>query len=529
MQNQEEFRNIIAFLKDDVADKSKQVLSGKKLIEQLDALKNEKKVYSDVVSQHDDNQYYVNLVQEGGGTLGFALVGFVFALEYCNIRFLRLAGTSAGAINTVLMHYNGKPEDPKSPILFDKIRNKPLMDFVDGHSTVKNIIRNLLKKNGRVEFLVITLLVPFLLIISTLPVLSIFTNSVIPFYLIGLGMIVLTIILLVLLNRNFKRWNFGLNPGISFHQFIKDHIEDGIGTINRPTIMFKNSLHDLSDLINKIILKTNEMEKSKKVNKVNEHEKTKEFFRAFNEETNEEVVTVENKSHLKITKSIEEYFSDYTVITSEIISKNKIEFPKDVDLFWDVDDKINPADFVRASMSIPVFFKPFKKVIPKTSSVTKAWENKMFVLNQEHIPDHAFFVDGGVLSNFPINIFHDSQLLLARVPVFGARLVDSAPQKPLGVFKDILEFVMAIFNTVRHNHDKHFLVKHNFYERHSVANIDVYKTEISWLNFDLKEKEKRELMKTGVESALTFLSKYDWKKYQSERADMILNNLKQHL
>ncbi|MEO5501297.1 MAG: patatin-like phospholipase family protein, partial [Ginsengibacter sp.] len=58
-----------------------------------------------VVSDTTDDQghQYVNLVQKGGGVLGVALVGYTFILEQAGIRFLRLAGTSAGAINTALL------------------------------------------------------------------------------------------------------------------------------------------------------------------------------------------------------------------------------------------------------------------------------------------------------------------------------------------------------------------------------------------------------------------------------------------
>src|ERR1700712_5474542 len=58
-----------------------------------------------IVSDTLDNEghQYVNLVQKGGGVLGVALVGYTYILEEMGIRFIRLAGTSAGAINTSLM------------------------------------------------------------------------------------------------------------------------------------------------------------------------------------------------------------------------------------------------------------------------------------------------------------------------------------------------------------------------------------------------------------------------------------------
>ena len=51
-------------------------------------------------------------------------VGFCFVLEYCGIRFLKLAGTSAGAINTLFMAALGKNKECCStPELFQIVRN----------------------------------------------------------------------------------------------------------------------------------------------------------------------------------------------------------------------------------------------------------------------------------------------------------------------------------------------------------------------------------------------------------------------
>ena len=57
--------------------------------------------YSDI--EDANGNQYVDLVQEGGGVLGVALVGYTYILEKAGIRFMSLAGTSAGAINTMMM------------------------------------------------------------------------------------------------------------------------------------------------------------------------------------------------------------------------------------------------------------------------------------------------------------------------------------------------------------------------------------------------------------------------------------------
>ena len=51
----------------------------------------------------------MNLVQKGGGVLGVALVGYVYILEQAGIRFLKMAGTSAGATLKECTHWLSCP------------------------------------------------------------------------------------------------------------------------------------------------------------------------------------------------------------------------------------------------------------------------------------------------------------------------------------------------------------------------------------------------------------------------------------
>src|SRR6188474_2374182 len=55
------------------------------------------------LSHEDECRQYVDLVQEGGGVHGIALSGFTYMLEKMGISFMKMAGTSAGAINTMLL------------------------------------------------------------------------------------------------------------------------------------------------------------------------------------------------------------------------------------------------------------------------------------------------------------------------------------------------------------------------------------------------------------------------------------------
>ena len=59
-------------------------------------IKKRKKQFSDIID--DNGHQYVDLVMEGGGVLGIALVGYTYVLEQVGIRFLQVGGTSAGDV-----------------------------------------------------------------------------------------------------------------------------------------------------------------------------------------------------------------------------------------------------------------------------------------------------------------------------------------------------------------------------------------------------------------------------------------------
>ena len=70
-----------------------------------------------------------------------ALVGYTYVLEQMGIRFLKQAGTSAGAINTALMTVIGNKQDVKSPQVLQAICDLDFFSLVDGHPVARWIIR----------------------------------------------------------------------------------------------------------------------------------------------------------------------------------------------------------------------------------------------------------------------------------------------------------------------------------------------------------------------------------------------------
>lgn len=90
----------------------------------------------------------VDLVQQGGTMLGIGLLGYTYIMERAGVRFRSMAGTSAGAINTLLLA--ALPEkiyqanslfDPsrkavKSEMLAYLVANKDFSKFLDRKGTI---------------------------------------------------------------------------------------------------------------------------------------------------------------------------------------------------------------------------------------------------------------------------------------------------------------------------------------------------------------------------------------------------------
>ena len=97
----------------------------------------EGKRYSDI--EDAQGLQYVDLVQEGGGVLEIALVGYTYILEQAGIRFMSLAGTSAGAINTMMMAGLGTIDERKSEKVLTIINQQNLFDLLDGPKKKKGL------------------------------------------------------------------------------------------------------------------------------------------------------------------------------------------------------------------------------------------------------------------------------------------------------------------------------------------------------------------------------------------------------
>lgn len=454
--------------------------------------------YVSDVSDAEGNQY-VDLVQEGGGVWGIALLGYTYILEKAGVRFFSLAGTSAGAINTMLMATAGEKQAEKTETIIKHLLQLNMFSFVDGkkdnwaitHWVKKNIQKFILKsgyvkriKKTLVIYLLVLMLLTFTCFIGSFfikfSVLKWIAAAAIFLWLLGTGLIFFFIYRIKTLIKK----GYGLNEGSEFYHWIE-------------SILNNFSIKNLEDLKNHF-------------NKVPENLKVKR-----DEERDEKMrgeVTAPSSPML-------------ILIASDISTGNKIEFPRMWDLYWKDLKAVPPAAFVRASMSIPFFFETYKiKVSPNLQTLQTTWKNH---LNwQAAIPYEVEMVDGGVLSNFPINVFYNAKYIIPRMPTFGIRLGDENENKSPG-FSNLGGYIGSLIATLRSTTDKEFLNKYKAFSL-GVKTVDV--TGHSWLNFFLDDKEKMELFKKGAQAAIDFLLAFDWPDYKKQRLEnaSVLESQKQN-
>lgn len=208
--------------------------------------------------------------------------------------------------------------------------------------------------------------------------------------------------------------------------------------------------------------------------------------------------------------SLEEAAPRLAIVAAEVASETKIEFPKLAPLFWEDPLEVNPAKFVRASMSIPFFFQPLRLVVPP--SAAHHW--RTLAHYDGPIPSEGVLVDGGIMSNFPIDLFHGIENP-PLAPTFGAKL--GSEKRQIHAIDGPKTLLSALFDSARHCLDYDFLARHPDY-RHLVGHIPT--DDVSWLNFALSDAEKLLLFQRGVETACAFLRGFDWPAYKMLRTDL---------
>jgi NTE family protein len=209
-------------------------------------------------------------------------------------------------------------------------------------------------------------------------------------------------------------------------------------------------------------------------------------------------------------ESIAHVTAGLALVAADVSTQTKAVFPKMADLYWKNPDAVNPADYVRASMSIPFFFHPFRvNNIPRGTKAMSCWKN--YADYELTLPKSCVFIDGGIMSNFPINLFHRPDRV-PTAPTFGVKLgVDE--RKTEDITKPF-SLLRVIFDSARFNLDADFIARNPDY-RKLVSCIGT--GHHHWLNFNMSDSDKIDLFRRGAEEADRFLRGFDWQEYKEIR------------
>ncbi|WP_029114656.1 patatin-like phospholipase family protein [Mycobacterium sp. URHB0044] len=186
------------------------------------------------------------------------------------------------------------------------------------------------------------------------------------------------------------------------------------------------------------------------------------------------------------------------VTVADVTTGQQVRLPWDYRRVYGLDpDEQLVADAVRASMSIPFFFRP----VTLTSATGRA----------------STLVDGGLLSNFPLDSLDRTDGEAPRWPSFGVTVLPNLPDgndkviPALGALRllgppHLLEDVIT---TVLVGRDQAYLNQPWV----SARAIRVDSTDVGFLDFDITDDEVEALYANGYSAAERFLASWNWSAY----------------
>jgi NTE family protein len=186
------------------------------------------------------------------------------------------------------------------------------------------------------------------------------------------------------------------------------------------------------------------------------------------------------------------------VTVADVTTGQLVRLPWDYRRVYGLDpDEQFVADAVRASMSIPFYFRP----VTLTSSTGLT----------------STLVDGGLLSNFPIDSLDRTDRRPPRWPSFGVTVLPNLPEgndKVIPALAPIRllgppHLLESVITTVLVGRDQAYLSQPWV----SARTIRVDSTDVGFLDFDISDNEIEALYVKGYGAAEKFLAGWDWDAY----------------
>jgi NTE family protein len=198
------------------------------------------------------------------------------------------------------------------------------------------------------------------------------------------------------------------------------------------------------------------------------------------------------------------------VIASDISLRRLLVLPQDIvnfEEFGSDPDQVDIAHAVRMSMSIPFFFEPVQLTcrpdrFPRTEQeeLQEASTGKKIFFTPEQRA--SYIVDGGILSNFPVDLFDAPLDRLPRWPTFGFKLVAPSDDRPNRIHGPI-SLLGALFTTMMEAHDQRHMV-----EETEVRTIRIRTETVKTTDFDLSPQDSDSLFDRGRQGTGEFFQRW---------------------
>ncbi|RJK98216.1 patatin-like phospholipase family protein [Vallicoccus soli] len=182
------------------------------------------------------------------------------------------------------------------------------------------------------------------------------------------------------------------------------------------------------------------------------------------------------------------------VTASDLSRQRLVRLPWDYEEVYGLDpDEQRVADAVRASASIPFFYEPVTLRSGRDGGVST-------------------LVDGGVLSNFPIELFDRTDGRVPRWPTFGVRLSSRPGRVLTQQVRGPVSLALAVVETLLEASDAQHIDAPCVMAR----SVFVDTTGISATDFGIGPEQQAELVAHGRAAAGAFLAGWDWRRYLRE-------------
>jgi NTE family protein len=177
------------------------------------------------------------------------------------------------------------------------------------------------------------------------------------------------------------------------------------------------------------------------------------------------------------------------VIASDVTRGKMMILPRDIAEYGFDPEKLNVAQAIRMSISIPFYYIPYK-----------------FQYSLGGVAQISYVVDGGLLSNYPVWIFdagsHSSW------PTFGFQLIgpqDGNAHKT----NNIIQYAQAMLDTMLEAHDAKYIQISDFKRTIAIPTLGIGSTD-----FAITPEQKQALLNSGYNAAKNFFSMYSFDPYQ---------------